>query len=1049
MKRFVTLAASLIAAAMVMCACGSGQSAQPAAPAQSETQEAESAETNAETKEETTPSQETETEADAETASKETEAASEEEIEVAETEAAETEAAEPDNPYAPGDSIDKAAMIPVNTRISGTATDAKIWYYAFETSDNEDNEYMFSAVNKTPDSKYLGFVLCDENERQIEYVYANGLGTATSFARRKLAPNTVYYLKVYSNKANNHYDLSETEIDYAFFVRDLTDKSLGTLWGSGIEETETADTEEKESTEVRDYSPGTNQDEAAMIPINKKITGIAEDAAIWYYAFRTTDNGEHEYEFSAINKTKDSKYLGFVLCDEGGSQIDYVYADTLGTATCFRRNLRANTVYYLKVYSNKANNHYDLSETPVEYAFSVRDVSDRETGALWGDGARETDTGPSEGTPENEAKEYAPGTNQDAPALIPINTKITGTAEDAAISYYSFRTVDQAEHEYEFSAVNKTRNSKYLGFVLCDEGGRQIDYVYADALGSATSFRRKLPPDTVYYLKVYSNKANNHYELNETPVEYAFSVRDISDKSVDALWGDGSREVGDAASFSPGSNQDEPAMLPLNKRLAGSATNGLIWYFSFRTVENAEGIYDISFLNKTPDSRYLGVVLCDEGGRQIEYKYAEPSETDTQFSCKLPPDTVYYLKVYSNKANNHYELDETAVDYELSVHTDIPEDVAAPVVTIVEEPEPEETVDELPFGVAMLQEEENNPVGYTVGDLIDLGFETDEDVAVPVQSRVVCDEFIMTKEGVPFTVRAVNPYAEEIPLNDCIVCYFGISDTTGIVTIDGDISCGSTVRDEVVARYSDPLTERETYVVYQTQNPERDYGTEYGNFVISEDVQTCDVLFRFDEGGVLSETVFLAPYLLYNTLTENLENVDFGTADPVALDEALEVRDDILGRLKAAFDKEGINVAIDEETGKITLDNSILFDFDSYRLSESGQAYIDSFLRAYAEALLDGEHTDQIKTVEFAGHTDTDGSYEYNQKLSENRANEVLSYCSGSNKAGLSSEQAEIFGQIATAVGYSFDDPVYGEDGKVDMDASRRVEIRFFLNLDE
>ena len=33
--------------------------------------------------------------------------------------------------------------------------------------------------------------------------------------------------------------------------------------------------------------------------------------------------------------------------------------------------------------------------------------------------------------------------------------------------------------------------------------------------------------------------------------------------------------------------------------------------------------------------------------------------SQTQFSCKLPPDTVYYLKVYSNKANNHYELDET------------------------------------------------------------------------------------------------------------------------------------------------------------------------------------------------------------------------------------------------------------------------------------------------------------------------------------------------------------------------------------------------------
>lgn len=76
-----------------------------------------------------------------------------------------------------------------------------------------------------------------------------------------------------------------------------------------------------------------------------------------------------------------------------------------------------------------------------------------------------------------------------------------------------------------------------------------------------------------------------------------------------------------------------------------------------------------------------------------------------------------------------------------------------------------------------------------------------------------------------------------------------------------------------------------------------------------------------------------------------------------------------------------------------------------------GKKYIDSFLRAYAGA--------------------------------------VLEYCTGENNAGLDSGQTEAFREISSAVGHSFDEPVYGSDGKIDMAASRRVEIRFFLNLGE
>ena len=38
---------------------------------------------------------------------------------------------------------------------------------------------------------------------------------------------------------------------------------------------------------------------------------------------------------------------------------------------------------------------------------------------------------------------------------------------------------------------------------------------------------------------------------------------------------------------------------------------------------------------------------------------------------------------------------------------------------------------------------------------------------------------------------------------------------------------------------------------------------------------------------------------------------------------------------------------------------------------------------------------------------------------------------------------------ILTAKGRSYSDPIYGEDGKIDMDASRRVEFKFRLKDSE
>ena len=878
-------------------------------------------------------------------------------------------------------------------------------------------------MNKTRDSKYLGAQLVNEDGRQVEYTYANALGAAHSFSV-KLAANTRYFLRVYSSNSNSSIDVNERVVEFAFVVRDASVKTTGGLWG------------DPNAAPDAQNAPGMNQDEPAMIPVGEKISGTAKDKQTYFYAFKTGNSTE--YTISAINKTLGTKFLGIVLYNEYGSQVEYSYPGSRGLAGSFTQNLSPHTVYYLMLYSNDSNVAIDISEMSVDYVFSVRDTTDKSVGALWGEG--------NAASPDAAA---VPGNNQDEPAMIPLGEKITGTAKDGLTFFYSFRTGNGTD--YTLSAVNKTLGTKFLGFVLYTESGRQVEYRYVDSHGTVSSFSRSLSPNTTYYLRLYSNSTYTNVDINDQTLDYAFIVRDAS-APTEAVWGEGAAAVPDVKNV-PGTNQDEPAMIPFDEEINATASDALCSYYAFRTDEAGE--YTISAINKTKDSHNLAVYLLNEFGGGIEDVFAENDGMAVSMTQNLAADTVYYLRVSSN-SSHYFDINDQVVDYQLLVkggkadpgeHADLPEE---PEQQKPEDPEEHEIDNPIEFSVGTGEgTQDHSPVGYTVGDLIALGFATEEDVTAAVRSREVCDVFIMTKDGIEYEVRAVNPYADEIPLNDCIVCYFGFDDRTGTVTVDGDLCCGKAERGEVESRFVNPLAVKDEYLVYQTQNPEREYDNAYGEFVISEDVQTIDVLFIFEESGTLDQVIFLAPYLLYNSLADNLEDIDVGEADPFALEEAEEARDDILEQLLAAFEAEDIEVAIDEETGRITLDDGILFDFNSYELSDDGKAYIDRVLRAMAAALLDGEHADAVQKVEIGGHTDTNGSHEYNQTLSESRANTVLDYCNGENGAGLTEEQAEAFKSLAAAVGYSFDYPILDSDGKVDMDASRRVEIRFFLTIEE
>ena len=166
---------------------------------------------------------------------------------------------------------------------------------------------------------------------------------------------------------------------------------------------------------------------------------------------------------------------------------------------------------------------------------------------------------------------------------------------------------------------------------------------------------------------------------------------------------------------------------------------------------------------------------------------------------------------------------------------------------------------------------------------------------------------------------------------------------------------------------------------------------------------------------------------------------DDASTDDVSSDKQKELvvkQNTILTELEEAFAANDIKATIDKSTGRVSLDSNILFASDSSDLSADGKKTLDSFIKVYTSVLLSDTNKNYVAKLLIEGHTDTNGDHEYNQKLSEKRAKTVADYCV-SKEASLKS--------IIESKGYSYDNPIYNEDGTVNMAASRRVVFRFML----
>lgn len=128
-------------------------------------------------------------------------------------------------------------------------------------------------------------------------------------------------------------------------------------------------------------------------------------------------------------------------------------------------------------------------------------------------------------------------------------------------------------------------------------------------------------------------------------------------------------------------------------------------------------------------------------------------------------------------------------------------------------------------------------------------------------------------------------------------------------------------------------------------------------------------------------------------------------------------------KLRLRLEGTGVSVQRQGDNLILVMPGNVTFASDSAEIAPNFMPVLDSVVIVLNEF--------NKTSIDIAGHTDSTGSFEHNQKLSENRANSVASYL----------VESKVRPGRIQARGYAYRYPIAPNDSVVGRAANRRVEI--------
>jgi chemotaxis protein MotB len=138
----------------------------------------------------------------------------------------------------------------------------------------------------------------------------------------------------------------------------------------------------------------------------------------------------------------------------------------------------------------------------------------------------------------------------------------------------------------------------------------------------------------------------------------------------------------------------------------------------------------------------------------------------------------------------------------------------------------------------------------------------------------------------------------------------------------------------------------------------------------------------------------------------------------------------------AAGDAGGSALVTIDGNGDILINESLVFEYDSYAIKKEARSLLDSLATALGNVLADPDVRANIDTIVIQGHTDERGSDALNWDLSARRATAVVEYLLQANRS-LSDAYARYF----SASAYSKYRPIDPTATEAAYQRNRRIEI--------
>ena len=262
-----------------------------------------------------------------------------------------------------------AMQLPMNTKVYGTLHDAQNMYLSFHTSSSANSLYQITVINKTPmddDRGRIGIYVFDELGTEIADGSAYDSGIASTLSVEGLSPDTDYYIRLIVQNRGNDGTRGDTA-RFAIIIRDTNTQVAGVNTTNNLVDSIVP------PNDITSLVVGTNQDDSALIPFDKTVSGELKDALGGWFAFATDDSVESSYLISVVNKSvEDSLRIGIYVFDEFGTEVvaDSAYSDGITKAITLD-GLQPCTVYYIRLIVQNRGNDGTRGDT-VGYALTVR-----------------------------------------------------------------------------------------------------------------------------------------------------------------------------------------------------------------------------------------------------------------------------------------------------------------------------------------------------------------------------------------------------------------------------------------------------------------------------------------------------------------------------------------------------------------------------------------------------------------------------------------------------------------------------------------------------